>query len=338
MRYTKYLSERIATILLFAWLLFSIETFLLTLKGSGWLAIFIAVNLTAVFFLVTFLEYRRLKRLYEEIRDAVDCMDEKYLAPELLANHASMERKLFKEVLLDMGKSMTDHVNSYKRELKEYKEYIELWIHEVKIPIAAADMIITNHKNKITSEIGLQLKRIEGYTEQALYYARSNDVEKDYLIKDVVLEDIVGEVLAANRKELIAKRTTLSLHDLQCTVKSDGKWLIFILGQIVSNSIKYAGDMPMHLEIYAKENTDYISLYLKDNGIGIKKEELSRVFDKGFTGTNGRIGKKSTGIGLYLCKKLCGRLGHSIEVVSEEGMGCEIIITFPKSSFVDVFR
>lgn len=337
MKYSKYLSERIVTILLFAWLLFSFETFLLTLKGSGWLALFIAVNLTAVFFLTTYLEFCRWKKQYEEIRDAVDCMNEKYLAAELLQKHGSMEQTLFKEVLSDIGKSMAEHVNFYKRELKEYKEYIELWIHEIKLPIAAAEMIITNHKNEVTSEIETQLKRIEGYTEQALYYARSNDVEKDYLMKDVLLEDIVGEVLAANRKELIALSTTLSLHDLQYKVKSDGKWLTFILGQLVSNSIKYAGTKPPHLEIYAEEQPESIRLNLEDNGIGIKETELPRVFDKGFTGTNGRSGKKSTGIGLYLCKKLCGRLRHNIEICSVEGQGCEISITFPKDSFVDVF-
>lgn len=337
MKYSKYLSERIVTILLFAWLLFSFETFLLTLKGSGWLALFIAVNLTAVFFLTTYLEFRRLKKQYEELRDAAAAIDEKYLMAELMEKTTSMEQTLFKEVLSDMGKSMAEYVNRYKREMKEYKEYIELWIHEVKLPIAAADMIITNHKNEITSEIGVQLKRIEGYTEQALYYARSNDVEKDYLIKDVLLEDVVGEVLAANRKELIAIGTTLSLHDLQYKVKSDSKWLVFIIGQLVNNSMKYAGDKTLHLEAYAEEKKECIRFHLKDNGAGIKQSEQSRVFDKGFTGTNGRSGKKSTGIGLYLCKKLCGRLGNSIEICSEKGNGCEIIITFPKSSFVDVF-
>ena len=289
MKYTKYLSERIATMLLYLWLLFSIETFLLTLKGSGFLALFIAGNLTFVFFLTTYMEFLRWKKQYEEIRDAVDCMDEKYLAAELLEKHSSMEQTLFKEVLLDIGKSMTERVNLYKRELKEYKEYIELWIHEVKIPIAAADMIITNHKNEITSEIRMQLKRIESYTEQALYYARSNEVEKDYLIKNVLLEEVVGEVLAANRKELISLRTVLSLHDLQYTVKSDSKWLNFILGQLVSNSIKYVGKEPLHLEFYAKDSVECIQLYMKDNGKGIKEGELPRIFDKGFTGTNGRL-------------------------------------------------
>lgn len=336
MRYSKYLSERIITMCLFGWLLFSIETFLLTIKGSGWLALFVAVNLTAVFFLTTYLEFRRWKKQYQDLKDAIDCMDEKYLAAELLEKGRSMEQELFKEALLDIGKSMKEHVNIYKRELKEYKEYIELWIHEIKLPIAATEMIIANHKNEVTSEIGVQLKRIEGYTEQVLYYARSNEVEKDYLIKDVFLEDIVGEVIASNRRELIAKGTTLDLHDLQCYVKSDGKWLAFILGQLISNSVKYSGETPLHLEAYSIENTESISFYLKDNGIGIKKEELNRVFDKGFTGTNGRCGKKSTGIGLYLCKKLCGRLRHNIEIHSEYGQGCEICITFPKSSFVDV--
>lgn len=337
MKYFAYLKERVLTLFVFLWLVFSIETFLLTVKASEWLAVFVAVNLVGAYFLITYSEFIRLKKQYEELREAVDSMEEKYLAPEILGGQGTEEELFLKEILHDMVKSMAETVNRYKRELKEYKEYIELWIHEIKIPIAAADMITENHKNETTKEIGIQLKRIAGYTEQVLYYARSNEVEKDYFIKDVVLEKVINEVLAANRKELITLGTSITMHDLNVTVKSDGKWLFFIIGQLVNNSIKYRGKENLHLELYGKENPENVQLFIKDNGVGIKSNEIARVFDKGFTGQNGRIEKKATGIGLYLCKKLCGRLRHNIEVRSGEGEGCEVILTFPKSSFVDVF-
>lgn len=336
MKYTKYLCARPAVFLLFLWLLFSIETFLLTVNGQLWLYIFVAVNLVFVYFGITWTEFLRWKKTYESIREAVDVLDEKYLAAELLDKKVSAEQALFQEVLADIGKSMAEHVNQYKRELKEYKEYIELWIHEIKIPIAAAEMITENHKNETTREIAIQLKRIEGYTEQALFYARSNEVEKDYLIKNVELAEVVNEVLAANRRELIALGTSLKLHDLDITVKSDSKWLYFILGQIIHNSMKYAAEEPLCLEIYAEAKEECVKLFIKDNGIGMKTGEIPRAFDKGFTGENGRGRKKATGIGLYLCKKLCGRLHHDIVIDAEENIGTTVTIIFPKSSFVDV--
>ncbi len=337
MKYTKFLWERPAVFLCFLWLLFSIETFLLTVKGSMWLAVFVAVNLVCAYFFLTYLEFLRWRRIYQEIKDATDVLDEKYLVTEIMEKPMSSEQFLFKEVLADIGKSMADNVNLYKQELREYKEYIELWIHEIKLPIAAAEMIIENHPNEITKDIRVQLRRIEGYTEQALFYARSNEVEKDYLIKNVVLEDVVNEVLASARRELIALGTSLNLHDLEHTVKSDSKWLQFILGQIVSNSIKYAGKEQLQLEIYGEAKSECVRLTIKDNGIGMKASELPRAFDKGFTGENGRVKTKATGIGLYLCKKLCKRLRHDIDMKSEEGKGTEVILTFPKDSFVEVF-
>ena len=333
MSYFNYLKERIFIMLLFFYLLFSFETFLLTIKGSEWLAIFIGMNLVCAYFLVTFTEFYRQKKQYTEIRQAVDSMEEKYLASEILGNPGTEEGFLYQEILHDMGKAMSEKINYYKREVKEYKEYIELWIHEVKIPIAAAQMIIENHKNENAREIEIQIKRIEEYTEQVLYYARSNEVEKDYYIKDLTLEELVNEALVYNRKELILLGTSIDLHDLQMTVKSDGKWLVFILGQLIGNSMKYTGNKTLKLEIYGVEKREKVELHLKDNGIGIKASEVQRVFEKGFTGANGRNEKKSTGIGLYLCKKLCNRLRHGIALRSTEGEGCEVILTFPKSSF-----
>ena len=121
---------------------------------------------------------------------------------------------------------------------------------------------------------------------------------------------------------------------MQYTVNTDNKWLVFILSQIIQNSIKYSKEGEKNIEIFGNENKESVTLHVKDNGIGIKNSELTKVFDKGFTGTNGRItGKKSTGIGLYLSKKLCNRLGLSINISSRENVGTEIIITFPKGTF-----
>ena len=128
----------------------------------------------------------------------------------------------------------------------------------------------------------------------------------------------------------------INIHDLDNVVSTDSKWIVFILGQIIQNSVKYRNKKSLlNIEVYSEPKKDNTVLYIKDNGIGIKKEEISRVFDKGFTGTNGRLaGKKSTGIGLYLCRNLCEKLGVSINVKSTDGEGIVVSLVFPNSSFV----
>ena len=154
-------------------------------------------------------------------------------------------------------------------------------------------MVIENNKNEVTKSIDEELRKIEDYIEQALFYARSNTVEKDYYIKKVKLRDIVNETIKKNKVVLIQEKTIINIHDVDMEVNTDSKWIIFILNQIIQNSRKYRKhDENLEIEIYAKQGIENIVLYIKDNGIGIKKGEITRVFDKGFTGTNGRLSNK----------------------------------------------
>ena len=199
-------------------------------------------------------------------------------------------------------------------------------------------MIIENNKNEVTKSIEQELEKIENYIEQALFYARSNTVEKDYYIKKTRLQEIVNDSIKKNKNLLIPEKTILNLHDLDYEVNTDSKWVSFIINQILQNSVKYKKqNHNLELEMSAKQGKQNIILTLKDNGIGIKKGEITRVFEKGFTGTNGRkIGKKSTGIGLYLCKKLCDKLGLGLELNSVEGEGTEVRIVFPMGNFMEM--
>lgn len=199
-------------------------------------------------------------------------------------------------------------------------------------------MIIENNKNEVTKSIDEELNKVEDYIEQALYYARSNTVEKDYYVKKVNLKDIVNESIKKNKSVLIHEKVSINIHDIELEVNTDSKWIVFILNQIIQNSIKYKKqDENLEIEIYGKAGKENVILYIKDNGIGIKKGEITRVFEKGFTGTNGRIiGKKSTGIGLYLCKNLCNKLGIAIELNSVQNEGTEIRLVFPKGSFMSL--
>lgn len=197
-------------------------------------------------------------------------------------------------------------------------------------------MIVENNKSKVTKSIDEELDKVENFIEQALFYARSNTVEKDYYIKKVILREIVNESIRKNKNILIQEKITVNIHDVDLEVCTDSKWIVFILNQILQNSIKYKNENG-NLEIFAKQNNENVVLYVKDNGIGIKRGEISRVFEKGFTGTNGRISnKKSTGIGLYLCKKLCSKLEIGIELTSVENEGTEVRLIFPQSSYINI--
>jgi signal transduction histidine kinase len=193
-------------------------------------------------------------------------------------------------------------------------------------------MICENHKDTPLRESGIsdELDRIESNVEQALYYARSSYVEKDYFIKEVNAAELVRRAVAKRRRSLIAMRAKIEVNIAEDTmICSDAKWLSFILGQLIDNSIKYAKeDERLILAFSLEEKEGRKVLQIKDNGMGIKSAELARVFEKGFTGSNGRAGRASTGIGLYLCRKLCLKLSHEMSITSEEGEGTSVRIQF----------
>ena len=335
MSFKSYLKDNITTLLLIIFVIITIEIFLMIYNISILLRVYILISVLLAYIIGISISYYKRKAFYKRIFNTLDELDKKYLISEMVGNPDFLDGKLLKEILKETSKSMTEHVNEFKFLTEDYKEYIELWIHEIKLPIAASKMIIENNKTDVTKSIDEEIDKIEDYTEQALFYARSNAVEKDYIIKKTSLEKIVNSVIMKNKNEFIQGKIQLNIHDTNLEVGTDSKWVIFILNQIIHNSIKYKkDDENLQIEIFAKKQKDNIILYIKDNGIGIRKGEITRVFEKGFTGSNGRIlNKKSTGIGLYLCKKLCDKLGLAIELDSEENVGTEIKLIFPQNSF-----
>lgn len=338
MNFKGFIKEKLQTISLLLFALITIEIFLMAYPVGSFIKIYIPIIVIVSYFIGLFVEYFSKKRYYKNLQNILDELDEKYLITEIIKTPDFIEGKILKDTLVQVDKSMNENVNKYKYLQEDYKEYIELWIHEIKIPIAASKMVIENNKNLVTKSIDEELDKVENYTEQALFYARSNTVEKDYYIKKSNLKEIVNESIKKNRSILIQEKVEINTHDLDMTVNTDSKWIVFILNQIIQNSVKYRNkDIESNLEIYSKQGKENIILYIKDNGIGIKKGEIIRVFEKGFTGTNGRLsGKKSTGIGLYLCKKLCDKLGIAIKLNSDYGKGTEVKIVFPNSSYLNL--
>lgn len=335
MNFTDFFKERLIQFFLLFLGILSIEIFLMIYPIGNFIKIYIPIAILGLYFLGLLFEYFPKRNFYNYLAHMLEELDEKYLVTEIIKMPDFLEGKILKTSLEQIDKSMLEHVNQYKYWQEDYKEYIELWIHEIKLPIAVSKMVIENNKNSVTRNIDEELDKIENYIEQALFYARSNTVEKDYYIKKSTLKEIVNESIKKNKNLLMQEKTKLNLHDLEIEVNTDGKWIVFILNQILQNSCKYRKEEGLEIEIQAQTGKEKVILLISDNGIGIPKGEITRVFEKGFTGTNGRTSnKKSTGIGLYLCKKMCDKLGIAIELNSVQKKGTQIRLVFPQGSYM----
>lgn len=337
MRFKEYLKDKIIYISLLVFAVITIEILLIPYDMQIFIKIYVAVVIIAAFLIGFLVEYYSKKNYYDTVKSRIKELQEEYLIMEVLPKADFTEANILEDAIRDIGKSMLENVNKYKYLQEDYKDFIELWIHEIKIPIATSKMIVENNKNEITASINEELDKIDNYTEQALFYARSNTVEKDYIVRKIQLKEIVNASILKNKAQLIQNKISIDTKNLDETVCTDSKWCIFIINQIIQNSIKYSKNADRQIEIYGERKKENIILYIKDNGIGIKDSEITRVFEKGFTGENGRItGKKSTGIGLYLCKKLCDKLCIGLELNSKKDEGTEVKLIFPNNSFINM--
>ena len=224
--------------------------------------------------------------------------------------------------------ALVNIVKMLTRRTEKYNGINEILIDLSNFMYVKADI---EEIDEFDEEIDTQINKIDNFVEQVLYYSRSDEVGKDYIIKKVGLSKLVKDVIKRNQRDFISKRISLQLGDLDEIIYSDTKWVEFILNQIIGNAIKYSKGKDDKIEIYLKKISSAVVLTIKDHGVGIIERDLNRVFEKGFTGENGRKFGKSTGIGLYLCKKLTDKLGLGLQVQSEENVGTEISIIFPKS-------
>ena len=218
--------------------------------------------------------------------------------------------------------------NQTEEECKRYTDlmdYYTLWVHQIKTPIVASQLLVQDVTDRNTrSLLEQEIFKIDAYTHLVLQYLRLENFHDDLQLKQVALEQLVKEVVRKYSLFFIQKGLTINLDDLDVKVISDEKWLLVIIEQILSNSLKYTKSGG--IEIYFKDNT----LYLKDSGIGIKDSDILRVFERGFSGYNGRLTQQSSGLGLYLSKKIADQLGHDISISSQVGQGTTVSIHFQK--------
>jgi signal transduction histidine kinase len=263
----------------------------------------------------------RKRAYFKDFFAQLDALDRKRYISEVMSAPESAEGRQWAEALRVITKSMNDEMAAYDKASREYREYIEMWVHEIKTPISGAQLICENNGY---ADVLAELSRIERFVEQALFYARSGSLEKDYLIQETDLGKLARDLCKDNASALIARKIKLSV-DVDGTILTDSKWLTFILRQLLDNAMKYGAT-----EIGFRFSDNVLTI--TDNGIGIPAEDLPRIFERGFTGGNGRSYPKSTGMGLYICKQLCEKMG--LELTAQSQNGVQISIRFPSNPFL----
>lgn len=275
------------------------------------------------------IDYVKKKEFYDCVIESTEKINELYLIKETLCKPDFLEGNIIYNTFEKIERSVVDKICEYQQVTDNYKEYLEMWLHEIKTPLASAELIIDNNPSQVTKNIKTELKQIECLLSQVLYYSKSEYAENDYSIKKLSLERVVKKCFKTFAKSFIYSRIHLEFDNLEVFVYSDEKWLDFILQQIVTNAIKFLDKDEKIIRVSAKKRDKQVILTIEDNGIGISESDIEQVFNHGFTGENGRIHGKSTGMGLYICKKLSDKLNIALSIESNRGKGTKLNIVFP---------
>ena len=327
MKLSEYLKDKVYFII--------VNLLLLAFKVRFSLIMAVTFLLITENILLLMIDYFRKKNFYTSLSQKLEELDKKYLILEMMSRPSFYEGKILYDTIYETDKSMIEIVNEYLSNIEDFKDYIEMWIHEVKIPISSLVLMSHNHKELNNTYIN-EVKKLNDYVDQVLYYVRSNYAENDYIIKENNLDKIIKDVILKNKDELLLNNINIETNIKENKVLTDSKWFEFILNQIINNSIKYKKDNDSIIKIESlKENAKTI-LSIYDNGIGINKKDIKNVFKKSFTGENGRNLSKSTGMGLYIAKRLCDKLGHKILIESEKNEYTIVKIIFGNNDYYKI--
>ena len=261
---------------------------------------------------------RRLRRQHDQLQRLITMgadMDQNLPEPRTLQEE---DAQLLIRALCREQRETVSRMNARYADMMDY---YTVWAHQIKTPIAAMALQLNREDTALGRRLRAELMRVEQYVEMVLAYLRLDSESTDYVIREYDLDGIVRQAVKRFAGEFIARHLTLTYQPLHASVVTDEKWLLFVVEQVISNALKYtqAGGVTITLE-------EPRTLCIRDTGIGIAPEDLPRVFDKGYTGCNGRADKKASGIGLYLCRRVCRKLGHGIDAQSCLGEGTAIRI------------
>ncbi len=290
--------------------------------------------LTLYVLLSTFLimyDFFLKKSFYNSAVKILSEIDQKYLLPEMIDSPNFIEGKILYELIQETDKSMLEKIAEHRNRNADFRDYIEMWVHEIKSPISHLSLSIDRNDQNSKKHI----KEIENFVDQALYYSKIDTLDKDYIVKKVNLAALINSIVKSNKDSLISNKIKIEIDNANKFVYSDSKWLSFIVNQIVLNSIKYRRENPL-IKFTTFESENFVVLSIEDNGIGIKRSEIDRVLEKGFTGSNDRATKLSTGMGLYIANKLSDELGHRIEIESELEKFTRVNIYFGRNDHMNI--
>ena len=250
------------------------------------------------------------------------------LTEEMLPEARSVDDADYRAIIAMLQEARSAQETDAARRYADMVEYYTLWAHQIKTPIAAMRLTLQNEDTPLSRRLTAELGRVERYVEMVLAYLRLDADSTDYVLREYDLDPILRAAVKRFSGEFIERRLALDLRPTEARVLTDEKWLSFVLEQLLSNALKYTpeGRISIYMEPPA-------TLCVSDTGIGIAPEDLPRIFEQGFTGCNGRTDKRASGLGLYLCRRVCGRLGHTITAESEPGRGTTVRLDLSRKAF-----
>lgn len=317
--YVKGKRKIICTFIAFA-IIFYVVIYLhhVPMEAVGYASVLCLV-LGSIILVVDFIYYRKKYKTLELIYENMDLLLEK------LPKEEDLLRSSYQEMLYKIASEKMQIISKSDEEKTDLLDYYTLWVHQIKTPIAAMHLLLETEKFSGKRDVNIELFKIEQYVEMVLQSLRLFSDTSDFVWKRYSLEDIVRQAVRKHAKIFIGKKLSLDFRAFSCEVLTDEKWLLFVVEQILSNALKYTKTGTISIYLDEKEEK---TLVIEDTGIGIYPEDLPRVFEKGFTGYNGRNDKKSTGVGLYLCKQILDKMSHTIKIESEMGKGTKVKIGF----------
>ena len=312
-----WLKARLGEIILFAGLILIFSAVVWLSGAGGLLARYTALLCTALALVVALADLRRFALRHRQLSDALKSIR---VSDEQLPPPGDLIGEDYTRLIRALGEEKTRAAGAMDLRRREMEDYFTLWAHQIKTPIAAMRLILQTRPENSAGELSQELFRVEQYVEMVLNYLRLDSESTDFVFKTCDLDGIIRQCVRKYAKQFIRKKISLEYEGTEVQVLTDEKWLCFVIEQLLSNALKYTNTGS--IRIFTQGET----LVIEDTGIGIAPEDLPRVFEKGYTGYNGRTDKKATGIGLYLCKRILQKLGNEISISSAVGRGTRVSI------------
>ena len=282
---------------------------------------------TLICFVILFIyflyDYYQFYKKNQTLTKMID-LPEVFVSDLSLATDAIEDK--YQELLVKMDQIQKTILTTNEQKYQETVNYFTLWVHQIKTPIFALRLLIES-QTASKNDLLMQVLKIEQYVEMALHFVKIDAMSSDLKIKHYQLDDLVHDVVKKHATFFIHKKIQLKLDAFYLTILTDEKLISFVIEQILSNALKYTKEGSIHIYLEGEK------LYIEDTGIGIKEEDLPRIFERGFTGYNGRMDKKASGLGLYLCKRIIDNLGYKISITSKLGQGTCVCIDFHVNEF-----